>query len=81
MARESREKAIKAYVQIRNNFPEYHLYDEILFAIGYEIDQLAVDIENEDEKSVYKERAREDYQELIRGFPRSRFIRMASDYK
>ncbi|MCP4605820.1 MAG: hypothetical protein GY847_35755 [Proteobacteria bacterium] len=74
MARKSREKVIKAYVEIRNNFTDYPEYDEILFAIGYEIDQLALDIVEEEKKSTYKERARIFYNELIRNHPRSRFV-------
>lgn len=74
MSREYRELAIKAYVEIRNGFPDYPDYDEILFAIAYEIDQLAGEIENKDKKASYRERARVFYQELIRNFPRSRFI-------
>ena len=74
MARQHRELSIKAYVEIRNNFPDYPDYDEILFAIAYEIDQLASELDKKDEKSAYRERARVFYQELIRNFPRSRFI-------
>jgi tetratricopeptide (TPR) repeat protein len=74
MAQDHRELAIKAYVEIRNNFPDYPDYDEILFAIAYEIDQLAIEIDNKSKKASYRERARVFYQELIRNFPRSRFI-------
>ncbi|MDJ0761687.1 MAG: tetratricopeptide repeat protein [Myxococcota bacterium] len=74
MAREYREKSIKAYVEIRNNFQDYPDYDEILFAIAYEIDQLALEIESKSKKASYKERARIFYQELIRNYPRSKFI-------
>lgn len=74
MARDSRQAAIKAYAEIFNNFPEYKFFDEILFAIGYEIDQLALELESEEEKSAFKERSRMYYQELIRNFPRSRFV-------
>lgn len=74
MAREHREMAIKAYVEIRNNFPNYPDYDEILFAIAYEIDQLAAEIDAKSKKAAYRERARVFYQELIRNYPRSRFI-------
>jgi tetratricopeptide (TPR) repeat protein len=74
MARQHRELAIKAYVEIRNNFPDYPDYDEILFAIAYEIDQLANEFDDKDKKSAYREKARVFYQELIRNFPRSKFI-------
>jgi hypothetical protein len=74
MAREHRELSIKAYVEIRNKFPDYPDYDEILFAIAYEIDQLAAEIEEKSKKAAYRERARVFYQELIRNYPRSRFI-------
>ncbi len=74
MAREHRELSIKAYVEIRNNFPDYPDYDEILFAIAYEIDQLANEFEDKDKKAAYREKARVFYQELIRNFPRSKFI-------
>jgi tetratricopeptide (TPR) repeat protein len=74
MAREHRELSIKAYVEIRNKFPDYPDYDEILFAIAYEIDQLAVELEEKSKKAAYRERARVFYQELIRNYPRSRFI-------
>jgi len=75
-AEEYRELAIKAYVEIRNNFPDYPDYDEILFAIAYEIDQMAtaLDMDQKDKKASYRERARVFYQELIRNYPRSRFI-------
>jgi TolA-binding protein len=75
-AEEYRELAIKAYVEIRNNFPDYPDYDEILFAIAYEIDQMAsaLDYKQKDKKASYRERARIFYQELIRNYPRSRFI-------
>lgn len=69
-----REKSIKAYVEIRNNFPDYPDYDEILFAIAYEIDQMASEQEKKEKKAAYRERARIFYQELIRNYPRSRFI-------
>ncbi|MCP4604297.1 MAG: tetratricopeptide repeat protein [Proteobacteria bacterium] len=74
MARQHRELSIKAYVEIRNNFPDYPDYDEILFAIAYEIDQLAAELKKKSKKASYRERARVFYQELIRNFPRSRFI-------
>ena len=74
MAREHRELSIKAYVEIRNNFPDYPDYDEILFAIAYEIDQLAAELDNKDKKAAYREKGRVFYQELIRNYPRSRFI-------
>ncbi len=74
MATESREAMIKAYVQIKNNFPEYPDYDEILFAIAYELNQLAIGLEDEDKASAYRARAREFYNELIRNHQRSRFI-------
>jgi tetratricopeptide (TPR) repeat protein len=74
MARDHRELSIKAYVEIRNNFPDYPDYDEILFAIAYEIDQLAGELEEKAKKASYRERARVFYQELIRNYPRSRFI-------
>ena len=74
MAREHRELSIKAYVEIRNKFPDYPDYDEILFAIAYEIDQLAAELEIKSKKAAYRERARVFYQELIRNYPRSRFI-------
>ncbi len=69
-----REKSIKAYVEIRNHFPDYPDYDEILFAIAYEIDQMAAQQENKKKKASYRERGRIFYQELIRNYPRSRFI-------
>ena len=69
-----REKSIKAYVEIRNNFPDYPDYDEILFAIAYEIDQMASEQSDKNKKGSYRERARIFYQELIRNYPRSRFI-------
>ncbi len=74
MARQHRELSIKAYVEIKNNFPDYPDYDEILFAIAYEIDQLAAELEKKNQKAAYRERARVFYQELIRNYPRSRFI-------
>lgn len=74
MAREYREKSIKEYVDIRNSFPDYPNYDEILFAIAYEIDQLATEQDDKGKKAAYRKRAREFYQELIRNYPRSRFI-------
>ncbi len=74
MARDHRELSIKAYVEIRNNFPDYPDYDEILFAIAYEIDQLAAELDDKNKKAAYRERARVFYQELIRNYPRSRFI-------
>lgn len=74
LAREHREMSIKVYVEIRNNFPDYPDYDEILFAIAYEIDQLALELEDKKKKASYRERGRVFYQELIRNFPRSRFI-------
>jgi hypothetical protein len=74
MARQHRELSIKAYVEIRNKFPDYPDYDEILFAIAYEIDQLAVELEEKSKKAAYREKARVFYQELIRNYPRSRFI-------
>jgi hypothetical protein len=75
-ARGFREESIKAYVEIRNSFPDYPDYDEILFAIAYEIDQMAneLDEKQKDKKSSYRERARIFYQELIRNYPRSKFI-------
>jgi TolA-binding protein len=75
-ADEYRKESIKAYVEIKNNFPDYPDYDEILFAIAYEIDQMATALgqEQKDLKSTYRERARGFYQELIRNYPRSRFI-------
>ncbi|MDD5305765.1 MAG: tetratricopeptide repeat protein [Deltaproteobacteria bacterium] len=75
-AREYRELSIKAYVEIRNNFPDYPAYDEILFAIAYEIDQIASEMEEKEKskKESYRERARVFYQELIRNYPQSRFI-------
>ncbi len=75
-AEDYRKKAIQAYVEIRNNFPDYPVYDEILFAIAYEIDQMAqaLSYKEKDKKSKYRERARIFYQELIRNYPRSRFI-------
>ncbi|MCK9459337.1 MAG: tetratricopeptide repeat protein [Proteobacteria bacterium] len=76
MATGFREEAIKAYVEIRNNFPDYPDYDEILFAIAYEIDQMAneLDDKQKDKKGAFRERARIFYQELIRNYPRSKFI-------
>jgi hypothetical protein len=74
MAKDAKESMIKAYVALRNNFPDYPDYDEVLFAIGYELDQIALGLEKEDEIAAYKARAREFYNELIRNHPRSRFI-------
>ncbi len=74
MSQDYREKSIKAYVEIRNKFPDYPDYDEILFAIAYEIDQLATELSNKAKKASYRERGRVFYQELIRNYPRSRFI-------
>ncbi len=74
MAQQHRELSIKAYVEIRNKFPDYPDYDEILFAIAYEIDQLAAELKKKSKKASYRERARVFYQELIRNYPRSRFI-------
>lgn len=74
MARQYREKAIKTYVQIKQNHPDYAGYDEILFAIGYEIDQLAIEIRDENKKAAYRERARMFYRELIRNHERSKYI-------
>lgn len=74
MATDARETMIKAYVEIKNNFPDYPMYDEILFAIAYELDQLALGFQDEKRVSAYKARAREFYNELIRNHPRSPFI-------
>jgi hypothetical protein len=79
MAREKRELAIKTWVQIKNSFPNYPNFDEVLFAIAHEVDQLAneLDEKEKDKKSTYRERARTFYQELIRNYPRSKFIPFA----
>ncbi|MBN2529513.1 MAG: tetratricopeptide repeat protein [Deltaproteobacteria bacterium] len=69
-----REAAIKAYVQIRDKFQDYDAYDQILFAIAYEIDQMAVEVEDAATKSAYRARAREFYQQLIRNYPNSKYI-------
>ncbi len=73
-ARENRELSIKAFVEIRNNFPDYPEYDLILFSIAYEIDQIANEIQDKKKSAAYRERARIFYQELIRNYPRSRYI-------
>jgi len=69
-----REAAIKSYVKIRDNFQNYEGYDQILFAIAYEIDQMAVELKDAATKSAYRERARQYYQELIRNYPDSKYI-------
>jgi len=69
-----REAAIKAYVQIRDKFQDYDAYDQILFAIAYEIDQMAAEVDDTATKSAYRARAREFYQQLIRNYPNSKFI-------
>jgi len=73
-SKEFRKKAIQTFVDIRNNFPDYPQYDEILYSIGYGIDQMANEERSKAKKAKYRERAREFYQELIKGFPRSRYI-------
>ena len=69
-----REAAIKAYVQIRDKFQDYEAYDQILFAIAYEIDQMAIEVTDQATKSAYRARAREFYQQLIRNYPNSKYI-------
>ncbi|MBN2672290.1 MAG: tetratricopeptide repeat protein [Deltaproteobacteria bacterium] len=69
-----REAAVKAYVQIRDKFQDYDAYDQILFAIAYEIDQMAIEVSDEATKSAYRSRAREFYQQLIRNYPNSKYI-------
>ncbi|MBN2802016.1 MAG: tetratricopeptide repeat protein [Deltaproteobacteria bacterium] len=69
-----REAAIKAYVKIKDNFSNYDGYDQILFAIAYEIDQMATELTDEKVKAAYRERARQYYQELIRNYPDSKYI-------
>lgn len=69
-----REAAIKAYVQIRDKFQSYEAYDQILFAIAYEIDQMAIEVSDATTKSAYRARAREFYQQLIRNYPNSKYI-------
>ena len=69
-----REAAIKAYVQIRDKFQDYDAYDQILFAIAYEIDQMAIEVTDQATKSAYRARAREFYQQLIRNYPNSKYI-------
>jgi hypothetical protein len=79
MGREKRELAIKTWVQIKNSFPDYPNYDEVLFSIAHEIDQLASEFDEKEKakRATYRERARVFYQELIRNYPRSRFIPFA----
>ncbi|NLN63549.1 MAG: hypothetical protein GX146_11815 [Myxococcales bacterium] len=73
-AKSFREASIKAYVEIRNKFSNYDGYDEILFAIAYEVDQLASELTKAEDKSAYREQGRIFYQELIQKYPKSRFI-------
>jgi hypothetical protein len=75
MAREVRELAVKAYLGIHDYFPDYPDYDEIIFAIGYELDQIGNELFDDEKKAAaYKAQARKFYNELIRNHPRSRFI-------
>ena len=76
-AKEFRKQAIETFIEIRNRFSDFANFDEVLYSIGYSIDQMATEEESKDKKSKYRERAREFYQELIKGYPRSKYIPFA----
>ena len=72
-AGESREIHIKLLVEIRNTYPKFSRYDEVLFTLGFRIETL----DWRRDKQAYLERARVFYMELVEDHRDSRFIPLA----
>lgn len=60
---EYRKEAIKAYAQLVQDHPNFKRMDEILFALGFSLDEMK-----------QNEKAREVYYRLIKNFPESKFV-------
>jgi len=60
---EYRKEAIKAYAQLVQDHPNFKRMDEVLFALGFSLDEMK-----------QNEKAREVYYRLIKNFPESKFV-------
>jgi tetratricopeptide (TPR) repeat protein len=60
---ERRMDAIRTYAQIAQSFPQYHKMDEVLFYLGFALEEMQ-----------QYDRARQVYQRLIKGYQTSRYI-------
>jgi tetratricopeptide (TPR) repeat protein len=60
---EYRKEAIKAYAQLVQDHPNFKRMDEVLFALGFALDEMR-----------QSDKAREVYYKLIKSFPESKFV-------
>ena len=60
---ESRQQAIQTYAILVRDHPDYRRMDEVLFSLAFALDELQ-----------QRDRARQVYHRLIKGYPQSRFI-------
>lgn len=60
---EYRKEAIKAYATLVQDHPNFKRMDEVLFALGFSLDEMK-----------QNEKAREVYYRLIKNFPESKFV-------